>query len=87
MKKTLLTATAVSLVLASSALAGNLYTKNIIGFDGDLDPIYGTVKSNVKTLSVVGFDGEDAVYGNVRGSVKTRKVIGFDSDMDAIYQQ
>ena len=92
MKKTLMTATAVSFMLAnailpSTATAGTVHTKNVIGFDSNMDAIYGTVKSDVRTLKVVSFDGKDHVYGDLDDRVKTRKVIGFDNDMEPIYQQ
>ena len=93
MKKILTKTTAVSFVLASTLLmgtagAGTLKTLNVIGFDGDMDPIYGTVKSDVKTLKVLGYDSNlDPIYGDAKGTIKTQKVIGFDDDMDPIYQQ
>ena len=88
MKKTFMTTVAVSFVLANLATAGTLQTRNVIGFDSDMDPIYGTVASDVQTLKVIGYDSDmDPIYGGPNRSVKTQKVIGFDGDMDPIYEQ
>ena len=87
MKKTVITAAAISFLLATSATAGVLQTKSVLGFDSDMDPIYGDVNGSVKTLKVVGFDSDiDPIYGDVDGSVKTLRVIGFDDSNDPIYE-
>ena len=57
MKKMTLATIALSFGLASTALAGttNLYTKQVLGFDSGMNPIYGAINGKVKTKNSTDF--------------------------------
>lgn len=91
-KATVVSVLMVMPVFAMPAVASDLKTKAVIGWemdDNDLVPIYGHDNGTVQVKDITNMEDGDPVYGTIKHNITTRLIVGWDSDgddFDAVYQ-